>query len=39
VLMLDAAGNVTGAVTDFGQPPVVRRSLPRPSPAPQPAAK
>ena len=33
------AGNVTGAVTDFGQPPVVRRSLPRPSPAPQPAAK
>lgn len=39
VLMLDASGTVTGAVTDFGQPPVVRRALPRPSPAPQPATK
>ncbi len=39
VLMLDATGKVTGAVTDFGQPPVARRSLPRPSSSTQPAAK
>jgi len=39
ILMLDATGKVTGSVTDFGQPPVVRRSLPRQSPPAQPATK